>query len=148
MPVAYAVVTLLLGVAALWAGVRVAGQMQRRRAWPTATGTVRFRRLAVARQLRGRQFAPCVTYDYEVRGRTYRNDQVYAIAGTSASARRMMRVVEALPSTVSVHYDPDDPAQSYLLPNSRATPWIIGSIGGLTVLLGAAQLLTAWRSSP
>lgn len=62
-------------------------------------------------------YSPSVLYRYEVGGRTFTGDRYRLASSSSDSAGAAMRAVEDNPKgkTVTVWYDPQDPASSYLV---------------------------------
>jgi Protein of unknown function (DUF3592) len=145
MKLVYAGLLFLFGGFALWAGLRVSGEVRKGRGWPTVQGKISERRLETAAQLRSRAYEPRATYTYVVDGVSYTNDQVYLMKGTSGTARSMQALLDGLPETVTVHYDPSQPSRSYLIVNPRSTSWIMVGAAALALLLGLAQLLMYWH---
>lgn len=82
-----------------------------------------------------------VKYTYSVAGKEYVNDQSYLVGRTYGTGEAMKRVVNRLPNPVPVHYNPEDPAQAYLLVNHRWPVWICVAFGVGAFLLGLMQLL-------
>ncbi len=76
--------------------------------WPTAEGRV------TGTQISGgyRQSSLNVAYTYSVSGSTYQGEQVgYA---TRRWSNALTPIIESLPQTQQVHYNPDNPAESGL----------------------------------
>jgi hypothetical protein len=142
----YAAVFLAVGVLAIVSGMRLKGDIGEGSGWPTVEGKVGEKRLDTAPQLRSRSFEPKARYTYQVDGKTYTSEQVYQIKGTGGTARSMQAVLDRLPETVKVHYDPKDPARAYLLKNSGSVPWVYYGAGALAILMGLASLLMYWNS--
>lgn len=86
-------------------------------------------------------YYPDVTYEYTVGGQTYESTNVLPGAGrTSRSGDWARTVVEDHPEgeTVTVHYDPADPSNAFLVPR-RQTLWlVVAGFGGVLVLGGFA----------
>lgn len=133
----YGFLTMGFGVLALLMAFYVSREVRRKRDWPTVEGRVLERRVVPASFGPGpRSYAPKVVYDYAVGGTSYRNDQVYLLAGTAGGERDMQRVIDGIPERVPVHYNPDDPQQAYLLKSSMAWFYVLLPIGILLGLIG------------
>lgn len=145
MKLVYAGLFLFFGAVALWAAFRVSGDIKRNRGWPTTPGKILERRVGEPMGTRGRSFLPYVRYTYVVDGKEYTNDQVYLIRRTGGMHDKMQRLVDGLPDPVPVHYDPKDPAQSYLLVNPTRTQWILVAFGVLALVMALAQVLIYWH---
>jgi hypothetical protein len=135
---------LAFGALALWGAFRVSSDIKKGRSWPTTPGKVLERRVGEPMGTRGRTFLPVVKYSYVVDGKEYTNDQVYLIKRSGGMHDKMQRLVDSFPDPVPVHYDPANPASSYLISNPTSTSWLLVGFGALALLLGLAQLLMIW----
>jgi hypothetical protein len=136
-----ALLTLFAGGMALWAARHVWTEVRRCRDWPSVPGRILERGVGAPMGTPGRSYLPHVRYTYSVAGKEYTNDQVYVIRRTGGLADAMQRLVDRLPDPVPVHYDPEDPARSYLLVNPMGTVWILIAFGAGALLLGLLQML-------
>ena len=112
-----------LGAWPLVIGVRWIRLGRGSRAWPTAPGRVTASKIVV-----GKYRSFYVNYRYEVAGISYDGDVLQA--GHSASSRAQVEALEeqyAVGTAVSVHYDPDRPATSVLVPGVG-----LGALGAIT----------------
>jgi hypothetical protein len=137
-----AALTLVFGLVALWMWRHVTRAVRRARGWPTVPGTILERGVG-ERMSQARSFLPLVRYAYEVDGVDYANDQVYLIRRTGNLRPVIQRLVDGLPDPVPVHYDPGDPASSYLIVNPRSTAWVLLLFGIGAVLLALMQTVVA-----
>lgn len=137
-----AALTLAFGALALWGWRRVSRDVRRGRRWPTVPGTILERGVGLPMS-QARVHMPLVRYSYVVDGADYENDQVYLIRRTGNLREVIQRLVDGLPDPVPVHYDPADPAESFLLVNPRSTSWILLAFGIGALLLGLMQLVVA-----
>lgn len=135
-----ALLTLAVGMLALWMARRVSRDIRKGREWPAVPGKILERRVGDAMG-QGRTYMPHVKYTYSVAGREYTNDQVYLIRRTGNLADVIQRLVDGLPDPVPVRYDPNDPTQSYLLVNPMSTVWIVLGFGVLALVMGLLQVL-------
>ncbi|MFT3692063.1 MAG: DUF3592 domain-containing protein [Kofleriaceae bacterium] len=140
----YALLTVLFGGAAVFAARYMWREIRDHKDWPTVKGTITERglgdQIATARTP-GATYMPRAVYSYEVDGKSYTNDQVWLIRGTGATADAAKKLVDELPNPVDVHYDPENPAQSYLLTNSHAMYYVSLIFGIVLLVVGALQLL-------
>ena len=139
----YGLLSLAFGVLALWAGRRMYRDIARGRAWPTVPGRILERGVGAPMAAQSRSFLPFVKYSYTVGERDYVNDQVYLLRQSGGWASKMQQLVDGLPDPVPVHFDPLDPAQSYLLINPLGTVWILLVFGLGALGLGLSQVLVA-----
>ncbi|MDP2307174.1 MAG: DUF3592 domain-containing protein [Pseudomonadota bacterium] len=137
----------LFGALGLWYARRLYSDVRVGRAWPTVPGTILERRVGAPMKAHRRSFLPYVKYTYTVSGQAHTNDQVYLIPNTGGYADRIQQLVDSLPSPVPVHYDPKDPARSFLIVNPMGIIWILFTFGGGALLLGLMLLFT-WAVLP
>ena len=135
---------LFFGVVALWASFRVSGDIKSKRGWPTVPGKILERRVGEPMGTRNRSFLPYVKYSYTVDGKAYTNDQVYLIRRSGGMASTIQKLVDGLPDPVPVHYNPKNPADTYLVVNPTGTSWTLLAFGALAILMGLGQLLIIW----
>ena len=86
---------------------------------------------------------PHVTYRYAVAGQEYVNDRLYLVGRAYGAGRVMRRLVDRLPDPVPVHYDPADPARSYLLAPPSWSVWVPVAVGAAALPFGLLQLVVA-----
>lgn len=141
----FAALFLAFGGLALWGAFRVSSDIRKGRSWPTVPGKVLERRVGEPMGTRYRSFLPVVKYTYVVDGKEYTNDQVYLIRRTGGMSSTMQKLVDSFPDPVPVHYDPNDPSQSYLIVNPTSTSWLLVGFGALAILMGLGQLLIIWN---
>ena len=115
-------------------------------AWPSVEGRVVRSNItggphAGGTRLRSRAYRPHITYDYDVGGRTYRNDRIWLLTeSASSNPSGALDLLAAYPEggTGPVRYNPDDPADSALIVEVALWPFtlIFVGVGLLFVLLG------------
>lgn len=138
-----ALLTFATGLAALWAAWTAWREVRRTRGWPTTSGRILARGVGEPMGGPGRSYLPAVRYTYTVDGTPYEGDQVYSLRRTGGGADRMRRLTAGLPDPVPVHYNPADPARSYLLPTPPATLWLLTALGVVVTVVGALLVLIA-----
>ena len=141
-----ALLSLFFGVLSFGFGSHVFAKIRAERAWPTVPGTIVERGVGEAMG-QGRVYMPHVKYTYSVAGKDYANDQVYLIRRTGGLRDVIQKLVDGLPATVPVHYDPADPSRSFLLKNPLVTVWLLFGFGVFATLYALAQLLVIWAGS-
>jgi Protein of unknown function (DUF3592) len=122
-----------LGAWPLVIGVRDIRMGRRSGAWPTAPGRVTASKIVV-----GKYASFFVDYRYEVAGISYDGDVLQP--GQPALSRAQAEALEeqyAVGTAVSVHYDPDRPAKSVLIPGmASGGPWWAIALGALLIVSG------------
>lgn len=141
--VALAILTIIFGVTALWIARRARALILRSRDWPTVQGRILERGVGEAMGAR-RSYLPRVKYTYSVGGKSFTGDQVYQIRRTGWIYRTVRKLVDGLPEEIAVHYNPENPAESYLLWNPWGTVLIALIFGIGAILFGLLQLLAVW----
>lgn len=135
------VLTTLVGLLGLWMARHVSRETRLTRNWQTTPGRILERGVGAPMGGPGRSYLPHVKYAYTVDGQEYINDQVYLIRGTGGLADSMQSLVDALPDPVPVHYNPAEPARSYLLDQPKSSFRIAAVTGTILLLAGLLQLL-------
>ncbi|HYW73374.1 MAG TPA: DUF3592 domain-containing protein [Pyrinomonadaceae bacterium] len=139
----------LIGLVGLWTGVR---QFRNRAAlnnWPTTAGRVVERgtfqpNIATATQSAFRH-APLVRYAYQVGGQEFTSDQIRARRiqqpqhNTESWAQKK---AASYPDDVVVHYNPEDPGESFLEKTPAPLLCIVIAASCFAVLFGVILLVT------
>ena len=119
--------------------------------WPTATGTIQ----AVEIEENTRQnnpYAVILTYQYEVAGQTYTND-IYSLDTGSSSRERYPTLDRArtaatsafgIGDSLSVHYNPESPNSSVLVPGIEEN-WLDNVRFYLGILLTGAGVSSVFK---
>lgn len=138
-----AIVMLVIGAAALVAGVTMWSASSKARGWPVAPGTIRERAVGpsttTGASRPGRYFEPKITYTYEVEGKPYTGHRV-ALTTNAYDEAQARKVVNELPDRVDVHYNPRDPSDAVLQTSSIGLA-ILALAAGLVGVLGGAVIL-------
>jgi hypothetical protein len=148
--VALALLWLFMGTVAWWFAFHMFRRVRHERNWPTVPGAILERGVGYTpgstippgEPLRATfRYYPHVKYAYSVAGKEYVNDRLYLVGRTYGSGGVMQRLVDRLPNPVPVHYDPADPARSYLLVPPMWPVWISVTAGAVALPWGLLQLL-------
>jgi hypothetical protein len=140
--------SLLLGALGLWTGLRQLSNRRMLNLWKTTKGKViergTYKPNATALGTPAFRYAALVKYVYEVNGKEFINDCIHPkriqLPGRSTREWAQKRA-DSFPAEVVVHYNAEDPAESYLLLTSRAVLWIVVGVGLVLVLIGVIILL-------
>lgn len=137
----YAALTFAMGALALYMAFYVSSEIRTKKDWPTTQGKVLERGTGATVGTRATSVRARVKYQYTVDGKQYVNEQVHLIATTGGDIRDMQALADSLPDPVTVHYNPSDPSQAYLIKNSMTFFWILLPIGILLSLIAIVMLL-------
>ncbi|MFO8049477.1 MAG: DUF3592 domain-containing protein, partial [Desulfosudaceae bacterium] len=85
-----------------------------------------------------RMYRADVSFQYTVNGRSYVSDKVSFGDYNSSSSSPIRKIVSRYPgsATVTVYFDPDDPATAILEPGKLGGLWIPFAVGGMFILVG------------
>jgi len=142
------VFSLLIGTVGLWTGLK---QLRNRGAlnkWPTTKGRV-FERDTFQPDIPALgppafRHAPLVKYVYYVGGKEFTNDRIRPkrIQQPQHNTKEWaQKTANTFPDEVTVHYNPEDPGESFLVQTSRAVLYIVCGASCLAILLGLLFLL-------
>jgi hypothetical protein len=139
---------LLIGTVGLWTGLK---QLRNRVAlnnWPATEGRVTERgTFQPDTPMTGPpafRHAPLVKYVYHVGGKEFTNDRIRPkrIQQPEHNTKEWAQNrADSFPDEVTVHYNPADPSESFLIQTSRATLYIVCGASGLAILFGLLFLL-------
>ena len=88
--------------------------------------------------------SPLVKYVYQVAGKEFINDRIRPkrIQQPQHNTKKWaQKMAESFPAKVSVHYNPEDPSESFLVQTSRAMLYIVVAASCLAILFGLLFLL-------
>lgn len=143
----YGIVTMLLGIASIVVACSTTSEVRAKSGWPSVEGRVLERHLESGRRPWRRE--PRVVYTFTVDGKSFKNDQVFMIPHTEGEEAEMRNLVDSeIPDAPKVFYDPDDPSQSYLLPNAKFWFYIMVPVGILMILIGLVVAVGAKPNEP
>jgi len=129
-----------IGAGALWVAARLRREARRSRHWLTLTGRILCRGV-ISLQSDARSFTPRVRYSYTVAGKEYVGDRVYRTGSVGRLKASAQRLTDSLPESIPVHYNPENPAEAYLLTEPAAYYWITLSFGVGALLWGVVRAL-------
>ena len=142
-----AIFVLVIGLAAVVAGITLMSASRKARGWPVVTGRIVERSVGpsttTGASRPGRYFEPRVTYDYTVEGKTYHGHRI-AMTTDAYDEDKARRVANELPESVEVHYNPRDPADAVLQPSSIGMSILILVFGAIGLLVGAGMLYASF----
>ncbi len=124
----------LIGVVAFWTGIKQLRNRAKLSRWPTSPGRViergTFRPDIATTTQSAFRYAPLIKYSYQVDGKEFTNNYIHAkrIQQPQHSTQKWAQAkADSFPNDVVVHYNPDDPGESFLQETSRVV------LGGLLV---------------
>jgi Protein of unknown function (DUF3592) len=139
---------LLIGTVGVWAGVKQLGNRVALNKWPTTKGKViergTYQPFIPAAGPPGFRYAPLVKYVYQVAGKEFTNDRIRPkrIQLPQHNTKEWaQKKANSFADEVTVHYNPEDPSESFLVQTSRAMLFIVCVASSLAILLGLLFLL-------
>jgi hypothetical protein len=138
----------LIGSVGVWVGFKQLRNRNRLNQWPTTIGRVIERGTFVPDVPNigppAFRHSPLVKYVYEVSGKQFINDRIRPkrIQLPQHNTKKWARKrAESFADEVTVHYNPEDPSDSFLVQTSRAMLYIVVGASGLAILFGLFFLL-------
>src|SRR5579871_620995 len=126
---------------AFWISARLRSDSRKSSGWPTAPGRIVERGIQPL-QTDGRSFTPSLKYRYTVAGKEYAGHQVYRTGSVGSVKQSAQRLVDGLPESIPVHYNPENPSEAFLLANPNRIFWIAALFGVGALVWGVLQVLT------
>lgn len=138
----------LIGTLGLWTGFK---QLRNRAAlnnWPTTKGKViergTFQPYIPTTGPPAFRHCPLVKYAYQVSGKEFINDRIRPKRIQQPEHNTIkwaQKRANSFADDVTVHYNPEDPSESFLVQTSRAMLYIVIGASGLAILFGLLFLL-------
>ncbi len=142
---------LLIGIVGLWTGFR---QLKNRAAldlWSTVKGKViergTYQPNIATLSTPAFRHAPFVKYVYQVNGKEFGNDRIHPkrIQLPEHSTRKWAhKRAESFADDVAVHYNPEDPSESFLVQTPKRKLYILMGCACVALLFGVMFLLTTF----
>ncbi len=139
---------LLIGIVGLLTGYFQLRNRVKLNQWPTSTGKViergTFQPDTPTRSPPAFRHAPLVKYVYQVSGRDFINDRIRPkrIQQPEHNTKEWaLKRAASFPDEVTVHYNPEDPGESFLLQTSRSVLYVVIVASSLAILFGLMFLL-------
>ena len=146
--IAAGIFSLLLGLLGLWTGLRQLKNRKLLSSWKTVPGKViergTYRPSIASLSASAFRYSPLVKYSYEVNGRQFVNDAIHPLRiqlPRHSSRKWAQKQAETFPAEVVVHYNSEDPSESYLLMTSKLVLGTVLAVGVLLLLIGLVVLL-------
>ena len=135
---------LVFGGVCLWFGLRMRAGAVEGVGWPTTQATILDKRAEPRANGKGYLH---LRYRYEVAGKPYVSERVYALGRELHWMKHLEREVAELPATIAIHYDPADPANAYVYRLPGWSYWIPIVFGVVLLLIGVVRLLAGGAPS-
>ncbi|HEV8368093.1 MAG TPA: DUF3592 domain-containing protein [Pyrinomonadaceae bacterium] len=140
---------LLLGIVGLWTGLRGLKNRARCDRWKITPGKViergTFQPNMPMISAPGFRYAPLVKYTYQVDGREFSNDSIlpkHIQQPRHGTRKWAQRQAESFSDDVTVHYNPEDPVECYLVQTSKTTLFVVIGASCLSMFVGLMFLLS------
>ena len=140
---------LLLGIVGVVTGITLLKKRKQFNQWKTTSGRVIERGtyqpdipMLSAPAFR---YAPLVKYEYQVAGKEFVSNSILPKriqAPQHSTIKWAQKKAGSFPDEVTVFYNPEDPAESYLVQTSKATLYTVIGASSFSILIGLAFLLT------
>jgi hypothetical protein len=134
---------LLIGTVGVWAGVKQLGNRVALNKWPTTKGKViergTYQPFIPAAGPPGFRYAPLVKYVYQVAGKEFTNDRIRPkrIQLPQHNTKEWaQKKANSFADEVTVHYNPEDPSESFLIQTSKLMLYIVIGSSCLAILFG------------
>jgi len=138
----------LIGTVGLWAGFKQLRNRTKLTAWPMTKGRViergTFQPDIPALGPPAFRHAPLVKYVYQIGGKEFTNDRIRPkrIQQPQHNTKKWAeKRAESFADEVTVHYNPEDPSESFLVQTSKAMLYIVIGSSCLAILFGLLFLL-------
>lgn len=111
--------------------------------WPQAQGKVLHRELIRSRSAKGGfLYSPHVRYSYRVAGAQFTGERIYRMGqGGSSAQKKQQAFLDQIPEDVQVRYDPQNPSEACLFPESSGIIAMVYAVGSIFLLLGIGLLI-------
>jgi hypothetical protein len=140
---------LVLGIGGLWTSFRALKNRALCSRWKTTNGKViergTYQPNTPMLSAPAFRYAPLVRYTYQVDGREFVSSLILPkrIQAPQHSTRKWaQRKAESFADEVTVHYNPEDPAECYLVQTSKTTLFILLGAACLLIMMGLLFLLS------
>ena len=140
--------SLLIGTVGLWTGFKQLRNRVALNKWPTTKGRVfergTFQPDTPALGPPAFRHAPLVKYAYQVGGQELTNNRIRPkrIQQPQHNTKKWaQKMANSFADEVTVHYNPEDSSESFLVQTSRAMLYIVCAASCLAILLGLLFLL-------
>jgi hypothetical protein len=138
----------LIGTVGLWAGFKQLRNRTKLNTWPMTKGRViergTFQPDIPALGPPAFRHAPLVKYVYKIGGKEFTNDRIRPkrIQQPQHNTKKWAeKRAESFADEVTVHYNPEDPSESFLVQTSKAMLYIVIGSSCLAILFGLLFLL-------
>jgi hypothetical protein len=139
---------LLIGSVGLWAGFKQLRNRTKLNQWPTTKGKViergTYQPFIPAAGPPAFRHSPLVKYVYQVSGKEFINDSIRPkrIQLPRHNTKKWaQKTAESFPDEVTVHYNPEDPSESFLVQTRKAMLYIVIGASCLAIMFGLLFLL-------
>jgi len=117
--------------------------------WPTTQGVITRSEIKIHADSEGTSYTPVIEYAYTVQGRDYCSNSLWAGPRLSASQNFAAKITARYPlgQTVTVTYNPAQPASAVLEPGISKFAFIYVGGGGFFILAAVVLLLLSLKGN-
>lgn len=108
--------------------------------WPYTAGTVVKRELGLMHAEGGPLYYPQPTYTYIVGSESFTSN-MYQYAHHGKRQADAQKLLDTVPDTVQVHYNPEKPSEAYLVKHTATVGYGLYGIAGLFWFIGLVMVL-------
>ena len=135
-------IVLVIAAVCLEGGIRLVRDSSARQRWPTAPGRLLSRGVEpVNPGSKSTLYRSAPRYTFIVDGQEWTGGEQFSRAGQVGTRAAMQRLVDGLPDEPEVHYDPRNPARSFLVLTPSPWGWFTLGIGIAALALGVGMLV-------
>lgn len=111
--------------------------------WPQAQGKLLHRELLKSRSTKGGYiYSPHVQYSYKAMGTPFTGNKIYRMGtGGSSSQKNQQAFLDKIPEDPWVRYNPENPSDACLFPESSGIIAMVYGVGSIFLLLGIGLLI-------
>ena len=141
---------LLVGVVGVVTGLTALRRRKRFNQWKTTSGRVvergTYQPDIPMLSVPAFRYAPLVKYEYQVAGKNFVSNSIQPKriqAPQHSTIKWAQKQADSFPDDVTVFYNPEDPAESYLVQTSKGTLYLVVGASFAVILVGVMFLLLA-----
>lgn len=139
----------LISIVGVWTGFKQLRNRTLLNSWPTTNGRViergTYQPAIAMRSTSAFRHAPLVKYSYQVNAQNFVNDRIHPqrIQQPQHSTQKWaQKRAQTFADEVTVHYNPDDPTESFLIQTPKRILYIVIGASCLAGLFGVVLLVT------
>jgi hypothetical protein len=140
----------LIGIVGVWTGLKQLSNRKALNRWPTTKGRVvergTFESPSASVRKNTFQYCPLVRYNYQINDKDFVNAYIHPkrIQLPQHSTKKWaQKRAESFADEVTVHYNPEDPGESFLVQTPKRILYIVIGASFVALLYGVILLISA-----